>query len=293
MDAGWAYHSFRVVEWAQWSELLVYQCKRIGPHTLKVPGSILSGDTKNESVHLHSHGWTVWDMNSKFYGATNVTIAWEGQGHQIKRRNLWVFYSRCPVSIHYALNDILWMGTNNYNFKSTSWQRWNERGTWVLNALIFVRDFCTILFLIFDCTVKEYARIVFHSQTNKNLFTMNSIKAMCNIEKTMEMHSGYQDTCIVKTHSRSCCRPWSLSRYITLISNRPSCENVTSVDVDKVSTGTGTSKPISIFHESQAVNSDDDTWETIVWLGEAPWDKFTSLLSKHRHPDWGGHRLFC
>ena len=57
------------------------------------------------------------------------------------------------------------------------------------------------------------------------------------MEKNLEIHSGYKETCIVKTHSRGCCRPWSLSNYVAAISNHSSCENLTSIDVDKVSTG--------------------------------------------------------
>ena len=84
-------------------------------------------------------------------------------------------------------------------------------------------------------TEKEYARYTFSSRTNSNLFTLNNILAMCDIDAHIRKHVAFRDACARKVHTRRrCCRSWSLPNYVALLSNRSTCHNITHQDITKV-----------------------------------------------------------
>ena len=57
---------------------------------------------------------------------------------------------------------------------------------------------------------------------------------MCDVDTAVREYPAFRDVCVRKTHSRDCCRSWSLPNYVALLSNRSSCHNITQDDVSKV-----------------------------------------------------------
>jgi hypothetical protein len=70
----------------------------------------------------------------------------------------------------------------------------------------------------------SHARIIISSNAEgKNLWKLGAIKDMCTLEKDLE--SLYSDICETQG-SGKCCRPWSLTNYLLLSSNKSACEDI-------------------------------------------------------------------
>nr|XP_057946457.1 protein dispatched homolog 1 [Doryrhamphus excisus]XP_057946465.1 protein dispatched homolog 1 [Doryrhamphus excisus]XP_057946475.1 protein dispatched homolog 1 [Doryrhamphus excisus]XP_057946484.1 protein dispatched homolog 1 [Doryrhamphus excisus]XP_057946491.1 protein dispatched homolog 1 [Doryrhamphus excisus]XP_057946501.1 protein dispatched homolog 1 [Doryrhamphus excisus]XP_057946507.1 protein dispatched homolog 1 [Doryrhamphus excisus] len=85
----------------------------------------------------------------------------------------------------------------------------------------------------FFCDVPgaSYARLVFSSAEGKNLWSVQAIKSMCNLDNTrVRSHRDYWSLC-QRTNDASCCPSWTLGNYIAVLANRSSCQVITERDV--------------------------------------------------------------
>ncbi|XP_028295709.1 protein dispatched homolog 1 [Gouania willdenowi] len=85
----------------------------------------------------------------------------------------------------------------------------------------------------FFCDVPgdRYSRLVFTSAEGKNLWTIQAIKSMCNLDNTrVRSHRDYWSLC-QRTNDKSCCPSWTLGNYIAVLTNRSSCQKITERDV--------------------------------------------------------------
>ena len=83
---------------------------------------------------------------------------------------------------------------------------------------------------------KKFAHIAFTAQDNSNLFTAENIRQMCHIEEQIiRSHSSFHELCLRKSeNSNQCCPSWSLGNYISILSHRSNCSEITDKDVDNV-----------------------------------------------------------
>ncbi|XP_061561023.1 protein dispatched homolog 1 isoform X1 [Phycodurus eques] len=85
----------------------------------------------------------------------------------------------------------------------------------------------------FFCDVpgSSYSRLVFSSAEGKNLWSIQAIKSMCNLDNTrVRSHRDYWSLC-QRTNDASCCPSWTLGNYIAALTNRSSCQMITERDV--------------------------------------------------------------
>ncbi|XP_040919915.1 protein dispatched homolog 1 [Toxotes jaculatrix] len=85
----------------------------------------------------------------------------------------------------------------------------------------------------FFCDVPgdSYSRLVFTSAEGKNLWSIQAIKSMCNLDNTrVRSHRDYWSLC-QRTNDASCCPSWTLGNYIAVLTNRSSCQKITERDV--------------------------------------------------------------
>uniref|UniRef100_A0A7N6BEY6 Protein dispatched homolog 1 n=1 Tax=Anabas testudineus TaxID=64144 RepID=A0A7N6BEY6_ANATE len=85
----------------------------------------------------------------------------------------------------------------------------------------------------FFCDVPgdSYSRLVFTSAEGKNLWSIQAIKSMCNLDNTrVRSHRDYWSLC-QRTNDASCCPSWTLGNYIAVLNNRSSCQKITERDV--------------------------------------------------------------
>ncbi|XP_033861191.3 protein dispatched homolog 1-like isoform X1 [Acipenser ruthenus] len=85
----------------------------------------------------------------------------------------------------------------------------------------------------FFCDVPDdrYSRVVFTSAEGKNLWSIQAIKSMCNLDNArVRSHPQYQNLC-QRTTNESCCPSWTLGNYIAILNNRSSCQKITERDV--------------------------------------------------------------
>ncbi|KAG7508766.1 dispatched-like 1 [Solea senegalensis] len=85
----------------------------------------------------------------------------------------------------------------------------------------------------FFCDVPgdSYSRLVFTSAEGKNLWNIQAIKSMCNLDNTrVRSHRDYWSLC-QRTNDASCCPSWTLGNYIAVLTNRSSCQKITEHDV--------------------------------------------------------------
>ncbi|KAK9531115.1 hypothetical protein VZT92_010559 [Zoarces viviparus] len=85
----------------------------------------------------------------------------------------------------------------------------------------------------FFCDVPgdRYSRLVFTSAEGKNLWSIQAIKSMCNLDNTrVRSHRDYWSLC-QRTNDASCCPSWTLGNYIAALANRSSCQKITERDV--------------------------------------------------------------
>uniref|UniRef100_A0A0A9XAS5 Protein dispatched 1 n=2 Tax=Lygus hesperus TaxID=30085 RepID=A0A0A9XAS5_LYGHE len=78
----------------------------------------------------------------------------------------------------------------------------------------------------------DYARLVFTSTDGSDLFNMQAISDMCELEHTLTSMAGYNMICEQITEAW-CCRQWSLPNYIAMLNNKTSCRNITELDVNR------------------------------------------------------------
>ncbi|XP_078505954.1 protein dispatched homolog 1 [Lissotriton helveticus] len=82
-----------------------------------------------------------------------------------------------------------------------------------------------------DVPSDHYSRVVFTSAHGENLWTLQAIKSMCNIDNLrIRSHPQFGDLCQRATPD-SCCPSWTLGNYIAILNNRSSCENIVERDV--------------------------------------------------------------
>ncbi|KAM3603534.1 uncharacterized protein V6R79_024202 [Siganus canaliculatus] len=87
----------------------------------------------------------------------------------------------------------------------------------------------------FFCDVpgESYSRLVFASAEGKNLWSIQAIKSMCNLDNTrVRSHRDYWSLC-QRTNDASCCPSWTLGNYIAALTNRSSCQKITERDVSQ------------------------------------------------------------
>ncbi|KAL4630543.1 hypothetical protein GN956_G15873 [Arapaima gigas] len=85
----------------------------------------------------------------------------------------------------------------------------------------------------FFCDVPgdRYSRLVFTSVEGKNLWSIQAIKSMCNLDNTrVRSHPQYWNLC-QRTSDASCCPSWTLGNYIAVLNNKSSCQKITERDV--------------------------------------------------------------
>ncbi|XP_048841933.1 protein dispatched homolog 1 [Brienomyrus brachyistius] len=85
--------------------------------------------------------------------------------------------------------------------------------------------------LFCDVPGDRYSRLVFASAEGKNLWNVQAIKSMCNVDNIrVRSHPQYWNLC-QRTSDVSCCPSWTLGNYIALLNNRSSCQKITERDV--------------------------------------------------------------
>ncbi|KAM4693233.1 protein dispatched homolog 1 isoform 1-T2 [Discoglossus pictus] len=85
----------------------------------------------------------------------------------------------------------------------------------------------------FFCAVPNdhYSRVVFTSVNGENLWNLQSIKSMCNIDNTkIRSHPQFAELC-QRTTADSCCPSWTIGNYIAILNNRSSCQKIVERDV--------------------------------------------------------------
>lgn len=87
----------------------------------------------------------------------------------------------------------------------------------------------------------SWVKVVYHSHVKEDLFTAENIRNMCTLEeKYITSNPSYDKHCAREEREKenlsktNCCRPLSLGNYITLLTNKPSCSNITEADVSSV-----------------------------------------------------------
>ncbi|XP_073987713.1 RND transporter family member dispatched isoform X1 [Rhodnius prolixus] len=80
----------------------------------------------------------------------------------------------------------------------------------------------------------EYGRIVVTGSDRVDLFAVSSLLTMCRLESLITTPDLYKSICATTSVDQKLCKPWSLPNYITMISNKTTCLDITEEDVDKV-----------------------------------------------------------
>lgn len=78
------------------------------------------------------------------------------------------------------------------------------------------------------CLDREYSHLVIErsDSPNKDLFDIEALHALCNFTDQMISTPSYAMVCDTETYSKKCCRPWSISSYILLLSNKTNCAEI-------------------------------------------------------------------
>uniref|UniRef100_H2SEW5 Protein dispatched homolog 1 n=1 Tax=Takifugu rubripes TaxID=31033 RepID=H2SEW5_TAKRU len=88
----------------------------------------------------------------------------------------------------------------------------------------------------FFCDVpgQRYSRLVFTSAEGKNLWSIQAIKSMCNLDNSrVRSHRDYWSLC-QRTSDASCCPSWTIGNYVAVLTNRSSCQKITERDVSHI-----------------------------------------------------------
>ncbi|XP_052768967.1 protein dispatched homolog 1-like isoform X1 [Mya arenaria] len=89
----------------------------------------------------------------------------------------------------------------------------------------------------FFCDVPDgqWIKLVYHSHRKTDLFTLQNIQNMCALEERyITSNPIYTRNCLREADNTNCCRTLSLGNYITLLTDKPSCSNLTEDDVRSV-----------------------------------------------------------
>ncbi|KAK4871478.1 hypothetical protein RN001_015602 [Aquatica leii] len=79
---------------------------------------------------------------------------------------------------------------------------------------------------------RGYAHIVWESDRNADLFTLDSLLALCRLEYELVQAKYYKDLCTQTFRKpKRCCKPWSLVNYIAQLHNRTSCLAIVEEDI--------------------------------------------------------------
>lgn len=82
-----------------------------------------------------------------------------------------------------------------------------------------------------DIPSDRYSRMVFTSSDGENLWNLQAIKSMCNVDNLrIRSHSQFGDLC-QRTTAASCCPSWTLGNYIAILNNRSSCQKIIERDI--------------------------------------------------------------
>lgn len=71
--------------------------------------------------------------------------------------------------------------------------------------------------------------MVFTIKGKENLLSYQAIKDMCLIQERLENLAEYKDVC--DKQDNSCCPPWSLVNYITLLRKHTSCSKIIVISI--------------------------------------------------------------
>lgn len=62
---------------------------------------------------------------------------------------------------------------------------------------------------------------------NESMLEVNTLLAMCELEQALVETNHYYGLCQKELTTSNCCRPWSLPNYVSLLSNKTSCFDIT------------------------------------------------------------------
>lgn len=54
---------------------------------------------------------------------------------------------------------------------------------------------------------------------------------MCELEQQLISVDGYEEICQKEISSDNCCRPWSISNYVTVLANKTSCFDIQVITI--------------------------------------------------------------
>lgn len=77
---------------------------------------------------------------------------------------------------------------------------------------------------------KEYIHFVIKRvnwMLNESMLEVNTLLAMCELEQALVETDHYYSLCQKELTTSNCCRPWSLPNYVSLLSNKTSCFDIT------------------------------------------------------------------
>lgn len=77
---------------------------------------------------------------------------------------------------------------------------------------------------------ERYSRVVVTSMDGSNLFSYESMMAICHIERQLIQNNHFANLCDT-IKKRRCCHPWSVANYVALLHNRTSCLAITEQDI--------------------------------------------------------------
>ncbi len=84
---------------------------------------------------------------------------------------------------------------------------------------------------------EDYAQFILESIDGNDLFSLNSLKTLCEIdnellrmEESTDSHL-FEQNCELK-NSDTCCQSWSLANYVALLSNKSSCYDIDQNDIN-------------------------------------------------------------
>nr|XP_012621866.1 protein dispatched homolog 2 isoform X2 [Microcebus murinus] len=81
---------------------------------------------------------------------------------------------------------------------------------------------------------RGYAQLVFISTSEVSLWNVHALHSMCRMERDqIRSHSHFGALC-QRTATNECCPSWSLGNYVSVLSNRSSCFDITQADTDRV-----------------------------------------------------------
>lgn len=73
---------------------------------------------------------------------------------------------------------------------------------------------------------REHSHFVIEPKGNTTIFDITTLQAICDLEKRLTSTPSYTKVCDTETYSKKCCRPWSISNYILLLSNKTDCAEI-------------------------------------------------------------------